>query len=57
MIERAAIEFDPAIVSVLLAMPDIDELRSFAKTDEEVAATATTNVTDTGSTLFSSFMR
>jgi HD-GYP domain-containing protein (c-di-GMP phosphodiesterase class II) len=55
MIERAAIEFDPAIVSVLLAMPDIEELRSFAKTDEEVAAVPAPS--DHGASLFSSFMR
>jgi HD-GYP domain-containing protein (c-di-GMP phosphodiesterase class II) len=55
MIERAAIEFDPAIVSVLLAMPDIEELRSFAKTDEEVSAVPAPS--DNGASLFSSFMK
>src|SRR5258706_10867016 len=31
IIERAAIEFDPAVVSVFLSLPDIEELRSFAR--------------------------
>jgi HD-GYP domain-containing protein (c-di-GMP phosphodiesterase class II) len=55
MIEHAAIEFDPAIVSVLLSLTDIEELRSFAKTDEEVAVVSAAN--DNGASLFSSFMR
>lgn len=35
MIKRAGIEFDPFVVSTLLALTDVDEMRSFAK--EEVA--------------------
>src|SRR4029079_1915187 len=54
MIERAAIEFDPAIVSVLLSLTDIEELRSFAKTDEQVAVAPAAS--DNSAGLFSSFM-
>ena len=53
IIERAAIEFDPAVVTVFLALRDLEELRSFARTEESVAATAS----DDGFNLFSSFMR
>ncbi len=53
IIERAAIEFDPALVTVLLSLQDLEELRSFATTEEAVVATAT----DDSFTLFSSFMR
>jgi HD-GYP domain-containing protein (c-di-GMP phosphodiesterase class II) len=53
IIERAAIEFDPAAVTVLLSLRDLEELKSFATTDEAVVATAT----DDSFTLFSSFMR
>src|SRR5258707_14648968 len=31
IIERAAIEFDPAIVKILLSLRDLEELRSYAK--------------------------
>lgn len=55
IIERAAIEFDPSVVTVLLSLQDLEELRSFAKPVEALAsATATT---DDGWNLFSSFMR
>jgi HD-GYP domain-containing protein (c-di-GMP phosphodiesterase class II) len=57
IIERAAIEFDPAVVSVLLSLQDVEELRSFARPDEPFEATATTGVADNGSTLFASFMK
>jgi HD-GYP domain-containing protein (c-di-GMP phosphodiesterase class II) len=53
LIERAAIEFDPAVVTAFLSMGHLDELRSFAKNEEPVAHSAT----DDGFTLFSSFMR
>lgn len=53
IIERAAIEFDPAVVTVFLALRDLEELRSFARTEESVATTAS----DDGFNLFSSFMR
>ena len=53
IIERAAIEFDPVAVTVLLSLRDLEELKSFATTEEAVVATAT----DDSFTLFSSFMR
>ncbi|MEP6742971.1 MAG: HD domain-containing phosphohydrolase [bacterium] len=34
IIERAAIEFDPGVVSVFLSLPEMDELRSFARPGE-----------------------
>jgi HD-GYP domain-containing protein (c-di-GMP phosphodiesterase class II) len=57
IIERGAIEFDPAVVSVLLSLQDVEELRSFARPDEPFEAPANTSVTDNGSTLFASFMK
>ena len=53
LIERAAIEFDPAVVTSFLSMGHLDELRSFAKTDEPVESPTT----ERGFTLLSSFMR
>jgi HD-GYP domain-containing protein (c-di-GMP phosphodiesterase class II) len=53
LIERAAIEFDPAVVTAFLALDHLDELRSFAKTQEPVVQPPT----DDGFSLFSSFMR
>lgn len=53
IIEFAAIEFDPAVVTVLLSLGDMEELRSFAQPEEPVAASEI----DAGWTLFSSFMR
>ena len=52
IVERAAIEFDPAIVKVLLSLQDIEELRSYAKPVEPLA-----DSTDDGWNLFSLFMR
>ena len=49
IIERAAIEFDPAVVSVFLSLPHLEELRSFARPAEPVVSI------DEGETLFSSF--
>src|SRR6267143_3436293 len=49
IIERAAIEFDPAVVSVFLSLPDMEELRSFARSAEPVVSI------DESETLFSSF--
>jgi HD-GYP domain-containing protein (c-di-GMP phosphodiesterase class II) len=54
IIERAAIEFDPAVVTALLSLRDLEELKSFAKTEELVAATTTTN---DDWNLFASFMK
>jgi HD-GYP domain-containing protein (c-di-GMP phosphodiesterase class II) len=55
LIERAAIEFDPTVVTVLLSLRDLEELRSFAKTPELVATLAPTN--DDDWTIFTSFLR
>src|SRR5882762_2841132 len=41
IIDRAAIEFDPAVVNVLLSLQDLDELRSYAKPVEPADSTAT----------------
>jgi HD-GYP domain-containing protein (c-di-GMP phosphodiesterase class II) len=49
IIERAAIEFDPAVVTVFLSLPDMEELHSFARPVES------TVTIDEGQTLFSSF--
>jgi HD-GYP domain-containing protein (c-di-GMP phosphodiesterase class II) len=57
IIDRAAIEFDPAVVTVLLALQDIEELRSFANSNDQFAVAASTSTNDVGSTLFSSFMK
>jgi HD-GYP domain-containing protein (c-di-GMP phosphodiesterase class II) len=54
IIERAAIEFDPAVVTALLSLRDLEELKSFARTEEPVAATTTT---DDNWNLFASFMK
>jgi hypothetical protein len=53
LIERAAIEFDPAVVTAFLSLGHLDELRSFAKTEEAPEPAET----DHGLALFSSFMR
>ena len=55
IIERAAIEFDPAVVNVLLSLRDLEELRSFAKPLDPLAGTTAT--TDDGWSLFSLFMK
>ena len=55
LVERAGIEFDPAVVAALLALRDLDELRSFAKTPDPLGTLAST--TDDDWTIFSSFMR
>ena len=54
IVERVAIEFDPAVVKVLLSLQDLDELRSYAKPVEPADSTATA---DDGWNLFSLFMR
>ena len=53
LIERAAIEFDPAVVTSFLSMGHLDELRSFAKIEEPVES----STIEDGLTLLSSFMR
>lgn len=54
IIDRAAIEFDPAVVTALLSLRDLQELRSFAKIEETVQVT---NAPSDDFGLFSSFMR
>jgi HD-GYP domain-containing protein (c-di-GMP phosphodiesterase class II) len=49
IIERAAVEFDPSVVSVFLTLPDMEELRSFARPAEPAVRI------DEGQALFSSF--
>jgi HD-GYP domain-containing protein (c-di-GMP phosphodiesterase class II) len=53
IVERAAIEFDPAVVAAFLNLGDFEELKSFAKTEEPVDA----KPEDDDWTLFSLFMR
>jgi HD-GYP domain-containing protein (c-di-GMP phosphodiesterase class II) len=52
IVERAAIEFDPAVVEIFLSLPDFEELRSYAKPVD-----ATTATVDDGWNLFSLFIR
>jgi HD-GYP domain-containing protein (c-di-GMP phosphodiesterase class II) len=53
MIEGAAIEFDPSVVTALLSLQGMDELQSFASSvDTKAPATV-----DSDLTLFSSFMK
>ena len=53
LIEGAAIEFDPAVVSVFLSLDKFDELRSFEGHEEQAAPI----VEDHTPELFSSFMK
>jgi HD-GYP domain-containing protein (c-di-GMP phosphodiesterase class II) len=53
LIERAAIEFDPTVVTAFLSLGPLDDLRFFAKTEEPEAPAET----DNGFSLFSSFTR
>jgi HD-GYP domain-containing protein (c-di-GMP phosphodiesterase class II) len=55
IIARAAIEFDPAVVTAFLALPEIEELKSFAKTAEDFVTPAPKG--DDNWTIFSSFMK
>lgn len=54
IVEQAAIEFDPAVVKVLLSLQDLEELRSYAKPVDPTDSTATV---DDGWNLFSLFIR
>jgi len=56
IIDRAAIEFDPAVVNVLLSLTDLEELRSFAKPADPTVDNAAT-ADDDGWNLFSLFMK
>lgn len=53
IVGNAGIEFDPAVVSVLLSLEDLEELRSYAKPVETTNATTD----DDGWNLFSLFMK
>jgi HD-GYP domain-containing protein (c-di-GMP phosphodiesterase class II) len=55
MVKLAGIEFDPAVVSVLLAVRNLEEMRSFARPAETLAAEALP--VDEGNDLFASFMK
>ncbi len=55
IIQRAGIEFDPSVVNALLDLQDLGELRSFAKSTEEIETPPAS--TDDGWLLFSSFMK
>jgi HD-GYP domain-containing protein (c-di-GMP phosphodiesterase class II) len=51
LIEGAAVEFDPDVVTVLLSLQGLDELRSYANRDES----SPTESTPTDIKLFSSY--
>ncbi|HEV7745614.1 MAG TPA: HD domain-containing phosphohydrolase [Pyrinomonadaceae bacterium] len=53
IVGNTGIEFDPAVVSVLLSLEDVEELRSFAKPAEATNSTSA----DDGWNLFSLFMK
>ena len=63
IIERAGIEFDPTVVTALLSLEEMEELRSFAKPQEPEAeptdkqAEELPKPADDNFTLFSSFMK
>jgi HD-GYP domain-containing protein (c-di-GMP phosphodiesterase class II) len=54
IIAQAAIEFDPAVVTVLVSLGELEELKSFAQTSEILTPPTTT---DNDRPIFSSFMR
>lgn len=54
IVEHAGIEFDPAVVKAFLSLGDLEELKSFAKTEEQPEPV---KPTDDDWNLFSSFMR
>ena len=53
IIDSAAIEFDPAVVTALLSLQGLEEMQSFAGAEEPPVASRE----DDGVTLFSSFMK
>jgi HD-GYP domain-containing protein (c-di-GMP phosphodiesterase class II) len=55
LIERAGIEFDPAVVTAFLGLTGVDELRSFAKPEIEPAPELAPAENDWS--IFSSFMK
>jgi HD-GYP domain-containing protein (c-di-GMP phosphodiesterase class II) len=52
--DRAGIEFDPAVVNVLLSIEPLPEMASFARVEEEVLTEETAPKQDRGWSLFSS---
>ena len=52
--DRAGIEFDPAVVNVLLSIEPLPEMASFATVEEEVLSEETAPKQDRGWSLFSS---
>lgn len=57
LIERAGIEFDPAVVTAFLALNEMDELRSFAPTWIESEPYPQPVINEDDRPLFSSFMK
>jgi HD-GYP domain-containing protein (c-di-GMP phosphodiesterase class II) len=55
--DRAGIEFDPAVVNVLLSIEPLPEMASFARVEEEVLSEETAPKQDRGWSLFSSFSK
>jgi HD-GYP domain-containing protein (c-di-GMP phosphodiesterase class II) len=55
--DRAGIEFDPAVVNVLLSIEPLPEMASFATVEEEVLSEETAPKQDRGWSLFSSFSK
>lgn len=55
LIDRAGIEFDPAVVNVFLSLEGIPELESFAKVSEDEPPAETVTTKRRGWDLFSSF--
>jgi len=57
LIERAGIEFDPAVVKVFLSLEPMKELESFARAEESPLNCDTPDTVNNGGNLISSFMR
>ena len=55
--DRAGIEFDPAVVNMLLSMEPLPEMASFAKVDEELPSDEIVPAKDRSWNLFSSFSK
>jgi HD-GYP domain-containing protein (c-di-GMP phosphodiesterase class II) len=57
LIERAGIEFDPSVVTAFLSLRTLEELRSFAKPEEEPEQPVESAIPDDGWSIFSSFSK
>jgi HD-GYP domain-containing protein (c-di-GMP phosphodiesterase class II) len=55
--DRAGIEFDPAVVNMLLSIEPLPEMASFARTEEEVSTDETAPKQERSWNLFSSFSK